>query len=691
MKSIALSSILLLLVVILNTLCTYNCKAQEYPRKEIDLNEIADELYGFQDLDLNYEELYENLVQLLSEPMDLNKVNAEELRFLKIVSEAQITNLIKYREENGDFLSVYELQAIPGFDLILLYKLVPFVKVNDPSSSLNIKSWRRVKTEGDNYFLLRYDRTLQEKKGYKADTNPEQQFLGSPNKWYARFRSSKPGDFSFGFTLEKDAGEQITWNPSEKKYGLDYMSFHAQVQNKGRIKNLILGDFQNQFGQGLMLGGIFGMGKGGETISTTRRSNIGLLPYTSVYEAGYLRGAAITLSLSKYIFLSGFYSFTNRDARLTNWEDDETISSFQQTGLHRNEIELSTRKKITEQNYGSVIQFKKNQLDAGLMFNQVTFSAPVLRSSSAYNQFSFNGIKNQTFGIYLNYTFQNITFFSEFSTSIKRGSARLAGILWSLTPKLDISLVYRKYDRGYFSFYSNGFAESSVTQNESGMYWGWKYRFNKQFNTSGYVDFFTFPWLKFRSYSPSNGHEWLLRFTYQPSKTTNIFLQAREESKLRNLSDDTNLYTTAIGKKHNYWINFDYGIGRKVKLKSRAQFSTFEMNRHTTRGLALLQDISFELGKFEITARHAQFDTDDYDNRQYVYERDVWLAYSLPAYDGTGIRNIMMIEFKANRNLTFWLRYTHTRFTDRDQIGSGVDTIDGNIRNDIKFQMRVRL
>ncbi len=691
MKSISISIFHSLLILLFNPICIFHCIGQEYPRKEINLTEIADELYGFQDFDLNYEELYENLVQLLATPIDLNKANAEDLRFLKVLSEAQLNNLLIYRNENGAFLSVYELQAIPGFDLTSLYKLMPFVKISDPSSTVNANSWKRVQTEGDHYFLLRYERTLQEKRGFNNDIDPVQKFIGSPGKYYARFRSSKPGDFSFGFTIEKDAGEQIVWNPSVKKYGMDYVSFHAQIQNKGRIKNLIVGDYQNQFGQGLMLGGIFGMGKGGETITTTRRSNIGLLPYTSVYEAGNLRGAAATIELSKYIFLTGFYSNTNRDARLDSTDENGIISSFQQTGFHRNESELATRKKINEQNYGGVLQYKRNQFDAGIMFNQVQFSAPVLRSTTAYNQFSFNGIQNQNIGLYLNYSFQNIAFFSEFATSIERGSARIAGALCSLTPKLDISLVYRKYDRDYFSFYSNGFAENSITQNESGMYWGWKYRFNKIFTTAGYIDLFTFPWLKYRSYSPSNGHEWLLRFTYQPSKTTNIFIQAREESKLRNISEATNLYQTALGKKRNFWINVDYGIGQKIKLKSRAQFSTFQIHQHTTHGLALLQDISFNLGKFEITARHALFDTDDYDNRQYVYERDVWLAYSLPAYDGVGVRNMMMVEFKANRKITIWLRYTHVRFTDREQIGSGVDTIEGNIRNDVKFQVRMRL
>ena len=99
MKLFTRCSFLFLMVV----LQSIHCYAQEYPRKEIDLSEIADELYGFQDLDLNYEELYENLVQLLAEPIDLNKVSAEDLRFLKVLSENQLNNLITYRNTNGNF------------------------------------------------------------------------------------------------------------------------------------------------------------------------------------------------------------------------------------------------------------------------------------------------------------------------------------------------------------------------------------------------------------------------------------------------------------------------------------------------------------------------------------------------------------------------------------------------------------
>ena len=53
---------------------------QDYPRKDINLEKLADEIFPLQELDLNYEDFYENLAQLLSNPIDLNRASREELR-----------------------------------------------------------------------------------------------------------------------------------------------------------------------------------------------------------------------------------------------------------------------------------------------------------------------------------------------------------------------------------------------------------------------------------------------------------------------------------------------------------------------------------------------------------------------------------------------------------------------------------
>jgi hypothetical protein len=666
--------------------------AQDYPRKEINLERLADELFGFQELDLNYEDLYENLALLLAHPLNINKATAEELRFIHILTEEQLQQFLRYREENGNLLSIYELQAIPGFDLSTIYQVAPFFMVEDMTSSFNASLWKRIIADGNNYFIFRYERTLESKRGFTEIANENQRFVGSEDKIYWRLRSSRPGDFSIGITTEKDAGERTAWNPGAKQYGFDYTSFHVQVLNKGKIKNLIVGDFQSQFGQGLLLGNNFGFGKGSETITTIRRSNIGFLPYTSVNETGYMRGVAVTYGLQKNIFLSAFYSNAWRDATLANDSTDHFAAAFQTTGLHRNQAELSRRQTLREMQQGFILSYRKRHLDGGLLVNRIHYDVPIQRNPSPYNQFAFSGNTLSNVGFYLNFSHNNFTWFSEAGKTLHGGIGLLAGLLGSLSPRLDIALHFRHYQPDFQSPYANAFAEGTLPQNEQGMYWGWKYRWNRKYSVAGYTDLFRFPWLRFRNYAPSDGHEFLFRFNYQPSRHVLVFVQAREESKPRNVSgSESNLYQVQDGTKRNYWLNCDYGLGQKLRLKSRAQFSTYTFNGTTTSGMTLAQDVSYDFGKLSVATRYALFDTDDFDNRQYLFERDVWLAYSMPALSGRGIRSYVLVQYSVSKRITVWLRYAHTRFTDRETIGSGADTIDGNMRNDIKGQLRFRI
>jgi hypothetical protein len=138
-------------------------------------------------------------------------------------------------------------------------------------------------------------------------------------------------------------------------------------------------------------------------------------------------------------------------------------------------------------------------------------------------------------------------------------------------------------------------------------------------------------------------------------------------------------------------IQLDYTVHRALRLKTRVQFSNYTLAGVHSQGMAMMQDAIFNLGKLGITLRYALFDTGDYDNRQYVYENDVWLAYSFSAYDGRGTRQYIVLDYPVSPRLTLWVRYACTRYADREEIGSGLETIHGNQRNDVKFQLRFKL
>lgn len=653
---------------------------------EPDFQEVVDDLLGYPDDDANLEDIYENAVQILSSPYDLNKVSADELRALHILNDTQIENFIRYRQAQGTLIDIYELQVIPGFDSDVASRLKPFVTITDPLTTLNLSLAGRVFASGSSYLISRYERTLQRKNGFRRGSGSYYQ--GSPDKIYTRFRSSRDGDFSVGFTGEKDAGERMKFDGG-RQLGFDFTSFHIQILNKGALRNLVIGDFQAQFGQGLILGSAFGLGKGGETVLTTRKSSVGFVPYTSVNENAYQRGVAMTIAPAEHVLLSAFFSNARRDAA-TDSAVAITATSLQASGYHRTQTELRNRKVEVERNYGLVLQWKKANIEAGAIANVTQYTLPIHKAPTRYNQFAFQGAENVNAGAYLEYRLGNVSFFSEVAQSLNAGRGLLTGALMTPAKNFDIAIVYRNYEKDFHTFYSNAFSESTQPQNERGFYWGWKYQWTHVFNTTGYVDLFSFPWLSFRRYAPSAGYEWLLRANYQPSRGISLFAQLREESKPRNVSETSPLYVLRVGRKRNATINCDYRGGEKLRLKSRLQYSSYSFDNKQTRGFTLVQNATITAGRFRVTGSYALFDTDDFDNRQYVYERDAWLSFSFPAYSADGVRNYLLFEYNVSKNLTLWTRFATTRMRNENEIGSGLDTINGNTRNDVKFQARLR-
>ncbi|MBI3220944.1 MAG: helix-hairpin-helix domain-containing protein [Bacteroidetes bacterium] len=665
--------------------------AQDYPRQAIDPSQWVDELFATQSDNLNYADLYENYLQLLAHPLDLNTATTEQLQALYVLTPAEVNALLAYREQVGQLYSIYELQTINGFTKDVFLKLVPLVRVVDEQKAGGYRALlKRIASEENNYLVMRYSQTLEKQKGYLNTSTENSRYSGTAEDLTMRFRVSRPGDFSTGFTFKKDAGEKLQWNPAERYYGFDYISLHAQLQNKGRIKNLIIGDYQAQFGQGLTLGSVFGLGKNGETITSIRRSNIGFLPYTSQYEGGYMRGAALSYQAHPKILIHTLFSSRGRDGSIVQDSTESMVSSFNYSGLHRTLNELTNRNTLQEQNAAMIISFQHRSIDAGLLWHRTQFDKALVRNPSLYNSFAFQGKSNTNVGAYFNCSFANATFFSEVAHTLQNGWGGVAGLLTNVTPKLDISLLARHYGRDFYSFYSNALAENAAPQNETGIYWGWKYRFSKRSALAGYMDFFEFPWLKYRSYRPSQGSEWLLRYQYKASRSVVFFAQVKEETKARNTNDDTNLYRITLGTRRSYALQADYVATRQLQLKSRVQFSSFQFNGNTTQGMVLSQDASFETTRVSITARYALFDTDDYDNRIYIYEPDAWLAFSFPAYNSQGVRNVLMLRYRITKKINCWLRWAQTRYFNKDLIGSGGETIVGNTQNDVRFQVRIQ-
>jgi DNA uptake protein ComE-like DNA-binding protein len=60
-------------------------------------------------------------------PLNLNEADAGQLKELFFLTDLQIENLLSYRHLLGKFISIYELQAIPAWDVATIKKILQFI------------------------------------------------------------------------------------------------------------------------------------------------------------------------------------------------------------------------------------------------------------------------------------------------------------------------------------------------------------------------------------------------------------------------------------------------------------------------------------------------------------------------------------------------------------------------------------
>jgi hypothetical protein len=144
------------------------------------------------DQELDYSDLLDGVYYFMEHPLNLNYATFDEMKQLLFITDFQINKIIEYRNMYGNFLTIYELQAVEGLDAELIDLLTPFITVSQEKPVIKLNA-RDIFKYGKNDFFLRYGRTLEQQKGYEylSDSakakNPNSYYLGSPDKLYARY------------------------------------------------------------------------------------------------------------------------------------------------------------------------------------------------------------------------------------------------------------------------------------------------------------------------------------------------------------------------------------------------------------------------------------------------------------------------------------------------------------------------
>ena len=654
------------------------------------LAEVAEELVTQQQDESTYEEIYDQLLLRFSEPLDLNTADEEDLRALHFFTENQIAALILHRKTSGPFISVLELQGIDFFDVNTLKKWMPFLCIRNSTE----RNWqglhRRVLEPSQAYFSYRSDGTILSRIPSPQQSESTYTFPGSPWSGSFRLRLTHSHDFSLGWNAERDRGEKFLWDPSQNWFGFDFNSFHFQVLNKPGLKNLILGDYTASFGQGLVLGGGFRVGKGAETITALRRAGNGFRPYGSLGESGFFRGVAATIPVTRNWNMHTMVSKVFRDGRV-RFSDDSVayITTLNATGIHRSDDERQWRKSWSDTNISAAVHGKSRNMDGGVVINHQLFSLPLIPESTIYNRTNFRGQRNTAAGFFVNGQLRNWAFFSEAAVSIPSGKAGwIVGALGSCSPQFDVSMLVRSYSPGFHSLHSSAFSEGTNSANEQGVYLGWKYRNGRKFQIAGYSDYFHFPSLKFRLYKPAYGSEHMFRIIHNFSRKNLITFQYRYIGKERNSSLlESAFFTSAPVLRQVCTAQVDYLLSEKLSGRTRLSTTLVQADKNYS-GFMMMQDLFINGGKFDFTFRYSLFSVNDYEARIYSYERDVWMSYTFPAWYGYGSRMYLIGQFSLGEKLTMWFKWTATRYGDATPENNGLDEQGKSFKADLRLQLR---
>ena len=608
---------------------------------EVDLTELIEEYWS----------ICENKINI-NNPDELN-----QLIDLHLVNIFIVEKINDYRKNFGDFMMFDELSYVEGMDEMTLSILKPLICFEKPSEKKKLRAKDLLKY-GQHQTIFQMERCFNEKAGYK-----EEKYVGNPQKMLLRYGFTSMKKLEFGFATEKDAGE---------KNMFDFVSYHFLINDMKFVKTLALGDYQLAFGQGLTMGsGMAFAASGGSLMRKSKK----IRASKSANETRYFRGVATTMNYRNFD-VTVFFSNKKADVNLSG------------TGLHRTEHELIGRHAITQQLLGGNISYRNSRFQIGYTFHQTLLSSAINPDPRLYNTFYFRGKTLANQGVDFYYVTKKAAFYGEAAISDNKASAALIGTTIQPAGYIDFTALYRYYDKRYQNFYSNAFASGSGTRNEKGLYLSTSITFAPRWRLVATADFPQSDWIKTYAYAPSRTQDYNLQIEHQISSKSLFFIKLRYKDKEKNgSSENTYMRDLVHERKLSLSIHVTYPVGTDFTLKNRIEYIVNKDVPKNGTCYLVYQDILYnpENQPYSFAFRYALFDSPT--GAVYAYENDVLNAFAICSLYHKGMRIYLLGKVKFRWGLAINAKIGCTIYNDVNEIGSGLEKIEGNVKTEGKLQL----
>ena len=622
-----------------NSLCVFllllfkSAIAQEEHEQEIEQLVTTDDLQLRDPTEVNS--------NLQRNTYNINTVSSETLSGLMILTPEQIHDFIQHRKQFGQFLSLMELQVIPSWNLNTIKKLIPYLHFN---KEMNIQpGWKQRLKEGAHTLLYR---TGNSRSGF---SNKDSWI--TRNKQMLNYKFKYSDRFQLGIMIEKDAGEKNIF---------DHVGIYALFKNRGIIKDFIIGDYNINMGQGLAHWQGYAFGRSSNILSGYRQGNF-IQAQTGTDENRFQRGLAINFKKRNTEF--GFFlSRLKIDANLVTdtLAKKSWISSFLLSGIHRSESEMLDKDAVTKTSFGGRLKLHFNKGSIGFNFIQTHFSSPIQKRKLPYNRYSIEGNEWRNASIDGGFTTKIGFLFGEFSIDKNTAYTMNMGLLKSIDPKLDLSIIYRNMAAQYRALESNCISRNSEAGNETGVLFSFNLHPQPKHSIEGFADIYQNHWPTFTSDRNEIGSLYSLQYNWKPNKKTEFYTRLQIEKRTGNQGADDNR-TNKIGNTtvHRWRMHFSLTPWEGINLRCRNEVVKV-LQENETPAIGQLSYLELiikpQTEPLTISLRYTFYSTDTYSARIYAYERDLLSYYAIPAHFDQGGRTYLLAQYAYKKTVKLQLK-----------------------------------
>lgn len=619
----------------------------------------------------------EYLETLASNKLNINNCTFSDLQAIPFLTDFQISEILNYRIKFGEFCSVGELKSLESLTSKELHFLQFFLYAGDPATDESSNK-KLFSGHGKHSITTTTKYLFEEQKGYKLNNKGVVPYDGNRLAWCIKYRYTNSDKLAWGFTADKDAGERITFD--NKQLGFDFNSFFVKFQNCGKLDKLVVGDYIAKFGEGLIFGGGFSMGKFLSSANYAATENV-IREYSSTNENWFYRGVAATLNFNR-LKVSAFASRQQLDATAT----DSTFITLKNDGYHRNEKELKSKDAVDQYIASLIMSYNYKNFKIAYAAQYFKYNKIYVPREQKKNYFLPNFDEGMANSVNYRYCTRKFCFHGE--TALDNNNNLATINIFEVKPInfLKFSFLYRNYSKDYLSLTGNTFGENSKVSNERGFYFGTAIEPSKYLVIESWLDMFKFPWVVTSSVSPTSGYEYLLQSTVLFNRNFNI--SARYKLKEKNKLPGEYKFT----RSQYIRLSSKYSPSKNLCFSNCAQWSFYDDFSKSQNGYLVYQNAQFKTNNlpFSFALRYALFSA-PYNARIYAYENDVMYFFSVPAYYYKGSRYYAVVGYKFGKAVTLQFRLSRWQYFDRQTLSSGNSFIDDNKRTELNMYFRLVL